>query len=153
MPKAGELDWSELYKSKDEEYSHEPSALWAAQNVGGKAGGVDPLNKAKPVNAPGEIPRKPTNDEITLYILKGADAHGVGQWRDEDYLHKEIVSQEKADLLQKAWENRFNDHFALLNKPVEDQKSRDNLEWGSGKSFNEALTDEERLRRNMYTGE
>lgn len=153
MPKPGELNWDELYKSEDSSYSHEPSALWAADQYGGGKHGVDPLNKAKPVNAPGEVPRKPTDDEIASYILKGADAQGVGQWRDEDHLHKEVVSQEEAEQLQKSWENVFNDHFAQLDKPVEDQLSKDNQEWGSGKSFNDSLTEEERLRRNMFTGE
>ena len=148
--KFGELDWSELYKSNDEEYSHEPTALWAAdQHSGGKLG-VDPLNKAKPVNAPGEIPRKPSNEEIASYILKGLDSEHVGQWKDENHLHKEVVTQEQAEQLQSDWENALDNFYKAAQAPVVPQDEQ-KLEWGDGGSFNDTLTEEERLKRNMYT--
>lgn len=143
MAKLGELNWDELKKS-DEEYAHEPTALWSA-----KPGcGVDPLNKAEPILAKGEIPRKPSNDEVAAYILNGADS----QWKDADHLHKEIVSQDQAEQLQKDWSNSLNNFYkAAQSQVVPEEKQA--LEWGDGKSFNDTLTEEERLKRNMFTGD
>lgn len=144
MPKFGELNWDELKKSDD--YEHEPTALWAADKHGGGKQGVDPLNKSKPVLAKGEIPRKPTNEEIASYILKGAS----NQWKDEEHLHKEIVSEEQAEQLQKDWNNSIDNFYKAAQSPVvpEDKQSE---EWGEGASFNDSLTEEERIRRNMFT--
>jgi hypothetical protein len=150
MPKAGELDWSEqLNKSSD--YVHTPTTLWAANNSGGKQGGVDPLNKARKINEDGEIPRKPSNEEISEYILKGMDQPNLGQWKDSEHLHKEIVSQAQADELQKNWENTVQNFYEAAYAPV--NKYSQEEDWGTGKSFNDSLTKEERLKRNMFTGE
>ena len=130
----GELDWSNLMSGDVGEPEDPRSA---------------PLDKplCEPTLKKGEIPRKPSNDEIASYILKGAS----NQWKDDDHLHKEIVSQAEADQLQKNWENTFQNHFDQLNKPVEPQTQE--KEWGDGQSFNDSLTDEERLKRNMFTGD
>ena len=149
MAKAGELDWSEeLNKACD--YKHVPTALWAMDQAGGKEGGIDLLNKAKKINEEGEIPRKPTDEEIANYILKGVIGNEhVGQWRDEDHLHKEVVTQEQAEELQKNWENIFQNFYDAANAPV--NQSNQEEDWGTGKSFNDSLTEAERLRRNMHT--
>ncbi len=145
MSKAGELDWSDLYKSQDD-YEHTPTALWA--RVPGC--GVDPLNKAKPVLAKGEVPRKPSDEEIAGYILKGMENESLGGWKDEDYLHKEVVSQEQAEQLQKDWDNKLDNFYKTAQTPVVPEKEQ-KLEWGDGASFNDTLTEEERLNRNMFT--
>lgn len=152
MPKAGELDWSDLHKSKDD-YIHEPTALWAADMYGGGKHGVDPLNKAKPVNAPGEVPRKPTDDEIAEFILKGRDIKGnlpLGQPTDEEMFGHLVVTEEQLQKAEHDWENKLNDFYKAAQEPIvpsEEQK----LSWGEGSSFNDTLTEEERLRRNMFT--
>ena len=143
MAKLGELNWDNLEKTNDN-YEHKPTALWSA-----KPGcGVDPLNKAKPINAPGEVPAKPSNEEVASYVLKGAN----NQWKDSEHLHKEIVSQEQAEQLQKDWQNSLNNFYKAAQAPTVPEVKQE-LEWGDGKSFNESLTEEERLKRNMYTGE
>ena len=147
MAKLGELRWDELEKS-DEEYTHEPTALWAADQYGGGKEGVDPLNEGKPILAKGEVPPRPSNEEVAAYILKGADL----QWKDKDHLHKEIVSQDQADQLQKDWDNKLNNIYEAAQTPII-PKEEQTKEWGSGESFNKSLTDEERIKRNMYTGD
>ena len=149
MAKAGELDWGEELK-KTEEYKHVPTALWAADNSGGKQGGVDPLNKAKKINEDGEEPYRPSDKEVSDHIMKGFADSAQGQWKDSEHLHKEIVTQEQADELEKNWENALQGFYDAAKAPVL-KKGDEQKEWGSGKSFNSTLTDEERLKRNMHT--
>lgn len=151
MTKFGELRWDELYKSESDEYSHEPTALWSAT----PRCGIDPLNKAKPTNAPGEVPIKPSDEDIADFILKGQDVHGAhpqGQWKDEEHLHKEIVTQEQSEQLQKDWDNKLNNIYEAAQAPIIPQEEQTN-DWGDGASFNDTLTEEERLKRNMFTDE
>jgi len=145
MAKAGELNWDELKKS-DEEYTHEPTALWAADKHGGGKQGVDPLNKSKPVLVKGEIPRKPTNEEIAGYILKGAPQ----QPTDEQMFGHLVVTEEMAKKAEDDWQNKQGNLIKALEAPIipEDQKD---AEWASGESFNDSLTEEERIKRNMFT--
>lgn len=146
MAKAGELDWSELKKS-DDKYRHTPTALWSAV----PGAGVDPLNKAEKILKDGETPYKPTNEEIAKAILHGANRPGVGQWKDEDELHKEVVSQAQAEKMQKNWENTFQSFYEAGKAPINEEEQ--DCDWGTGKSFNSTLSEQERLKRNMYTGE
>lgn len=146
MAKAGELDWSEEL-SKSETYRHAPTALWSAT----PGCGVDPLNKAEKILKDGEEPYRPSNEEISEHILKGVHNSPQAQWRDEDHLHREIVSQEQAEELEKNWENAIQGFYdaARANVVKEPQESK----WGSGESFNSTLSEEERLKRNMFTGD
>ena len=146
--KAGDLDWSELLE-KSEDYTHTPTALWAAQSCSGKQGGVDPLNKAEKINKKDEEPYRPSNEEIAQFILKGLG--NTAQWRDEDHLHKEIVSEKDAEEMKKAWENSIQGFYDAARAPI--IKEQKNVDWGSGKSFNSTLSEEERLKRNMDLGE
>jgi len=143
MSKAGELDWSDFNKT-EEKYEHKQTALWV--NTPGV--GIAPkMDGAEPTLKKGEIPRKPTNEEIASYILKGTQTGGQAQWKDSEHLSKEIVSQEQAEELQKNWNNSINDFYKVANKPVNPNSKESN--WGSGKSFNSTLTEEERFKRNM----
>jgi len=150
MAKPGELDWSELLQKSDD-YTHEPTALWAADQYGGGKHGVDPLNKAKPVNAPGEIPKEPSNEEISEYILKGTQAPGVRQATDEELFGHLVVTEEQFKKAEEDWNNTLNNFYKAAQAPVVPEDKQDS-EWGDGSSFNSALTEEERLKRNMYTG-
>ena len=69
--KFGELNWDELKKSDEEEYIHEPTALWAADMYGGGKQGVDPLNKSEKLLKDGEVPKSQSDEEIAEYILRG----------------------------------------------------------------------------------
>jgi hypothetical protein len=111
---------------------------------------------AEPVNKPGEVPRRPTNIEISQAIL----ANMPKQMRQPTHAEQLawakqaglIKSQEELDSLQKDWENRLNDFYKTAKKPIENQNSPENQAWGSGKSFNDNLSDEEKTQRNMYVG-
>ena len=142
-------DWSDFYEDKKEEtYVHRPSALW----VNDSSVGVAPKsNTAEPTLKKGEVPRKPSNEEIANYILKGVKSGPLGQWKDSDHLHREVVTEAQAKELQKNWENAIDNFYKAAQSPVNPQKQ--DTDWGSGKSFNSTLTEEERLRRNMFTGE
>ena len=144
MAKAGELDWSELEKS-DKEYKHTPTALWAANESGGKEGGIDPLNKAKKINEDGE-PYRPTNEEISAAIMHGAS----GQPTDEQLFGHLVVTEEMAKKAKEEWEGSMNKSLTHPKIITEEEEETD---WGSGQSFNSTLTDEERYKRNMHTGE
>lgn len=139
----GDLNWDVLEKSNDN-YEHKPTALWSAT----KSQGIDPLNNSEPILKKGEVPVRPSNEEVASYILNGAN----NQWKDSEHLHKEIVSQEQAEQLQKDWSNSLDNFYKAAQAPTIPEAKQE-LEWGSGKSFNESLTEEERLKRNMYTGD
>lgn len=152
MAKFGDLKWDELEKS-EEEYIHEPTALWAADMHGGGKQGVDPLNKAKPVNAPGEVPIKPSNEEIAEFILKGKDVNGggpIGQPTDEQMFGHLVTTEEQLHKAKEDWDNKLNGFYEAAQSPII-PKEEEQLEWGDGASFNESLSDEERLKRNMFT--
>lgn len=144
MAKPGELNWDELLEKK-EDYTHEPSALWAADQYGGGKYGVDPLNKSEKLLKPGEVPKGQSNEEIAEYILRGAPK----QPTDEELFGHLVVTEEMAKAAQDQWENGMNKTINDLNQPVvkpEDQQ----LEWGDGTSFNDTLSEQERLKRNMH---
>jgi hypothetical protein len=145
MAKAGELDWSELKKS-DEEYNHTPTALWAADKHGGGKEGVDPLNKAKPRIAEGEVPVMPSDDEIAATILHNAPS----QPTDEQMFGHLVVTEEQVQKAEKEWANSMNKAFDDMKAPITPTEEQEH-EWADGKSFNESLSREELEARNMYT--
>lgn len=146
MAKAGELDWSELKKS-DEEYKHTPTALWAAAISGGKEG-IDPLNKSEKRLKEGEVPRKPTNEEIRKAIMHNAPK----QPTDEQLFGHLVVTEEMVKAAEEEWNNSMNKAFDDMKAPITPKEEQE-AEWADGKSFNESLTREELEKRNMHTGE
>ncbi len=145
MPKAGELDWSEELEKSDN-YTHTPTALWAAENNGGKSGGVDPLNKSEKRIKEGEEPYRPSNDEIAAAILHGVQR----QPTDEEMFGHLVVTEEMEKKAKEEWEGQMN---KALTHPKITPEELEDVDWGSGQSFNSTLSDEERLKRNMHTGE
>ena len=145
MAKAGELDWSELLQKTEEEYKHKPTVLWAAQMSGGKAGGVDPLNKAQPRIKEGEEPYRPTDEEIRKAVMHNAPK----QPTDEELFGHLVVSEEMAKKAEENWNTKMNSAFEAMKAPIIKQEDEDH-EWATGKSFNESLTREELEKRNMY---
>jgi hypothetical protein len=145
MAKAGELDWGEEL-NKSDNYKHTPTALWAAEESGGKAGGVDPLNKAEKRNKDGEEPYRPSNEEIAAAVMHGAQS----QPTDEQMFGHLVVTEEMAKKSKEDWEGSMN---KSLTHPRITKEEDEETEWGSGQSFNSTLTEAERLKRNMHTGE
>lgn len=145
MAKLGELDWGELLNKSKEEYKHEPTALWTAQACGRKEGGVDPLNKAEKRIKEGEVPRKPSNEEIAKAVLHNAPK----QPTDEELFGHLVVSEEMAKKAEENWNTKMNSAFEAMKAPIIKKEDKDH-EWATGKSFNESLTREELEKRNMY---
>ena len=145
--KFGELDWSEELQKSDN-YIHTPTALWAADMYGGKEGGVDPLNKAKKIIKEGEEPYRPTDEEIRAAIMHNAPS----QPTNEQMFGHLVVSEEQVAKAKADWDNKLQGFYDAAKAPLIPEEEQE-LEWGSGKSFNSTLSEEERLKRNMHTGE
>jgi len=139
MTKAGELNWDELKKNDD--YKHNPTALFVNNPTG-----IAPKGEAAPRLAKGEVPRKPTDEEITKAILHNAPK----QPTDEQLFGGGEVSEEEAAKRQQEWETKLQKSLthAKIGPPVEEEE-----DWGTCKSFNSTLKREELEKRNMFTGE
>lgn len=139
----GTLDWDEDLKKSDN-YQHVPTTLWAAdQHSGGKVG-VDPLNKAEPRLKEGEEPYRPTNEEIAKAVMYNAPK----QPTDEEMFGHLVVSEEQLEKSKADWENKLQGFYDAATTPI--NESNEDVDWGSGQSFNSTLSDEERLKRNMH---
>lgn len=147
MAKAGELNWDELYKS-EEEYKHTPTALWAADMYGGGKEGVDPLNKAEKILKDGEVPEKPTNEEIAKTIMYGTDKPGIRQATDEELFGHLVVSEEQVEKAQKDWDNTFNGFYEEANKPITGDTA---AEWNGREPLTKGMSEEELAKWRMYT--
>jgi hypothetical protein len=99
----------------------------------------DPLSRPLPSTGPtlkkGEVPYKPSDEEIRKAVLEGAPK----QPTDQEMFGRYVVTQEEADKAQKDWNNKFNDFFTAVKKPVELVKA----DWGRGPMSKEKLTEEE----------
>lgn len=173
MAKPDELKWDDFFKSQNQQNTlrktreRVPSAQYhqdkpvGTPNKNAFSGpSEEELKKKKPaarINKPGEVPRRPTNIEISQAILANMPKQARQPTSAEMIKMGEemglVKSKEEMDALEKKWQNTFNDHFAQLDKPVENQKSEDNVGWADGKSFNDSLPEEERIARNMHIDE
>lgn len=135
MAKAGELCWDELKKNDD--YKHTPTALYVNNPQG-----IAQKGEAAPRLAKGEVPRKPTNEEIAKAILHNAPK----QPTDEQLFGGGVVSADTAKKAQTDWEESINKSLTMPNLNEEE-------EWGNCKSFNSSLSREELEKRNMFTGD
>lgn len=99
-----------------------------------------PLGKAPgPILKKGEVPRKPTDEEISKAILSGAPS----QPTNEQLFGGGVVTEEEANKLKKGWNNSINDWYTDAKKPVENQDL--NKSWGCrGPIWKEELTEEEK---------
>ena len=130
MPKIGELDWSELMKGN----VGEPEA---AQSRPVQARG--PLNKM-------EKPPMPSDEEIRKAVLEGAPQ----QPTDEQLFGHLVPTEEQVQKAEREYENKFNDFFNEVKKPVDPQDNP--WEFGRGSVMDE-LSEEERLKWNMHDAE
>ena len=168
MAKPGDLKWDDFFKSNEPKSNLQktrtekvPSAQYHQdkpvgtlhKNAFSDQGKVS-KTPAAPINKPGEVPRKPTNIEISQSILASIPK----QMRQPTNAEMQaaarqmglVKSEEELAQLQKDWENRLNDFHNEANKPVEPQLSKTDEAWASGKSFNDTLTEEERSERNKF---
>jgi hypothetical protein len=148
MAKAGELDWSELSKSKVD-YTHAQSSLW----VNDPKLGVAPKGDAKPILAKGEVPLTPSDEDVRVEIMRGMDRPGLRQPTDEELFGHMVVPQEAIDAAEKSFETKLADFYAAASKPLTGQTEVPDEEWGTCKSFNSMLPKEELAKRNMFLGD
>lgn len=148
MAKAGELNWDELKKSDD--YKHTVVPLW----VNDPSSGIAPKNpNAKPLLKNDQVPDKQSDEEIAEFILRGSQAPGVRQPTDQELFGHLVVSEEQVERAKAEFENRMQNTIAKLHTPIVGKTYEEEDAWASGKSFNETLSKEELIKRNMFTGE
>ena len=63
-----------------------------------------------------------------------------------------VVTEEMAKKAEDDWQNKQGNLIKALHEPII-PKEEQQQEWGDGASFNDTLTEEERLKRNMHTDE
>ena len=144
MAKAGELDWSELKKSDD--YKHTPSALFV-----NNPSGISPKGEAAPRLAKGEIPPKPTDEEITNAILHNAPKTPSAEEVERHLIRQGLAyTPEQLAEMEEEYQTRLVKSLTMrkVTKFADEEK-----DWATGKSFNSTLSREEVLKRNMETGE
>jgi len=125
-------DWSDFMKGARGEPEH---ALSKPVKVG-------------TVLTKGEIPKKPSDEEVRKAILEGAPK----QPTDEQLFSHLVVSEEQVKTAETKWENLFNDFYKSVRQPVENQAP--NKSWGSrGPIENETLTEEEERIRQIQVSE
>ena len=102
-----------------------------------------PLGYTGPILKKGEVPRKPSDQEIRRAILGN---NPLRQPTDQELFGSMVVTQEQIEKAEKEWDNSLNKWFEDAKKPIDNKES----DWASGKSFNETLTQEELIKRNMH---
>jgi hypothetical protein len=68
------------------------------------------------------------------------------QATDEELFNHLVMSEEQLKKAEQDYQQRLNKWYEQVNNNVDNK----DVDWGDGKSFNDTLTEEERLQRNMY---
>ena len=133
MPKAGELDWSDLFKTGTVQKEDELSKS-LGESQGKKGEDATALQLAELLQKKNLL--QPLPD-------------GLRQPTDEELFGGLVVSEEEMEKREKDWQNKINDFYKAVQKPVEDQGSHANKNWGTrGDIQKEQLTEEEeRIRQ------
>jgi hypothetical protein len=117
MPKKF-VDWSDWKPGQGQ--PEDPASQPLAKTGKGKDVIVDQVRKilsgSDKIDNPG---KQPTNEQLFGHL---------------------VVSQEQLEKQEKAWENKINDWFTQVAKPVEKKQPTD---WGRGPIHKEQLTEEE----------
>lgn len=130
MSKAGDINWEDLYKGQpDHPTDHRSKPL-------GK-----PLNE--PTLKKGEVPKRPTDEEVRKAILHGAPR----QPTDEELFGHLVPSEEQVKKAEDTYKNFHNNFYNKVKKPVEDQLSKDNENWGCRESIYKGMSEEEKKKR------
>ena len=69
---------------------------------------------------------------------------------DEEMFGYLTVSEEQLQKAEDEWNGRLGGFYEAAAEPLEKQDSKENLEWGSCKSFNDDIEEEELQKRNMH---
>ena len=129
-------DWEDLYKSGTVSQIH---------------GLSKPLGK--PLNEPtlkkGEVPRRPTDQEIRNEVLRNMPK----QPTNKELFGHLVPSEETLKKADDAYNNCFNKFYNDSKKPIENQQSKDNGEWGMRKSIYENMSEKEKKERFAYAKE
>lgn len=145
MAKAGELDWSELKKS-DEEYDHTPTALWAADMYGGGKEGVDPLNKSEKRLKEGEVPYRPTDEEIRAAVMRNAQR----QPTDEEMFGHLVPTEEQVQKAEDDWDTTFTGWYEAAQEDAFDEGDTA-AEWNGREPLTKGMSEEELAKWRMHT--
>ncbi len=132
MARKMDVDWSD-WKGHVEQPVH---PLSRPLSKGIKTGADSAKEALTTGNLPviADAPPQPTNEQLFGHL---------------------VVTEEMAKKAEHKWNNRFNEHFAALNQPIDhlNKSKLDDKKWGLGKSFNSMLTKEELAKRNSEVGE
>ena len=144
-------DWSDLFElntelKKSDDYKHNPTALFVNNPQG-----IAPKGEAAPRLAKGEVPVKPTDEEIRKAILHNAPRTPSKEDVEMHLLRQGLAySPEQLKAMEEEYETRL---VKSLTMPEVTKFAEEEQDWGTGKSFNSTLSREELLKRNMDTGE
>lgn len=144
MALAGDLDWTDLMAGKVGEPEH-------------------PLSKALGDEAPNKGGENVTQEDLlkeAQYIVDGWNAPGVRSPSKDEFEAKIATdfpslsrTEEEYQKAEDDWNNRPNDTFDKLKKAKVQEEEDDLSEWGNCKSFNDTITREQQLERNMHVAD
>jgi len=138
MPKAGELDWTDFYNGERGEPEHSLSKkLNSNPNKGGEYVSKEDLAKEAQFIIDGFDNVRGPNKEEEFQFIANLFPHCA-------------KTDEELAKMERDWDNSVNKNINRLND-AKVQVEPDQLdEFAKGKSFNDKLTREEILNRNMY---
>jgi hypothetical protein len=118
---------------------------------GRKSSGVEALPERRSIDTSSEEAEQ-YFAQLAKSALIGSKQSGLRQATDEELFDHLVVSEEQVQKAEQDWNNQINDFYTEATKPLEKQDSKENLDWGNGRSFNDSLTPEELAKRNRHIG-
>ena len=135
MAKAGELDWSELYKTGTVEQ--------------------DPVSKmySKPVKKDyHKTDKKPSEEELNKevqFIMKGWQDSSEGQWKNEDH-YDTVIEGAYSELDERNWQ----DPNTVFEQMKEAKVTSDTAaEWTGREPLTKGMSEKELVKWRMFTSE
>lgn len=139
MPKAGGLDWSNLYKSGTVGQDPESEAFTKSLPQG------DVSNKG------GEkVTQEQLRKEAMDIVKQAHSSPGTRQATDEELFGHLVKSEEEIKKAERDWGNTINDFYKEASRPVEEQPKDS---WTGRGSYMDELTEEERAKWNLHIGD
>ena len=141
MPKAGELDWTDLMEGKTGQPEHPLSKGWTS-----------------PPNKGGEKVTKEDLMKEADFILRGFQVPGIKQPSTNEFEQELVKMFPYLAMTEVEWERLHEEWLSKPNKVFEELKKakvqeEPDKEWGECKSFNDTLSREEQLARYMFVGD
>ena len=139
MPKAGELDWSVLYKTGKNLKPEDPLSR--------------PLEKSS-----GKESIENGFNQLVKDLVDGFKVPGVRQPTDKEMFGHLVKTQKDVDALKKDWDEKLHAHIDWKHAKVVKNHSDEIGKWSGRKSYNEifkseGMTEEELKKRNMTVSE